>query len=72
MLRAVYAVRHVERLAQELGLVMKVRAREVLGNLLEQGDIRRLLLQDVDRSLESIAPIHPADALVNVPGNDAQ
>ena len=72
MLRPIHPVRHVERLAQDLGLVVEVGARHVLRDLLQESDVGRFLTQEVDGSLQLIPAVDAANALVDVPGNDAK
>ena len=47
MLGAVDAMRHAERFAQELRLVVELRARHVFGHFLQQRDVRELFAQHV-------------------------
>jgi hypothetical protein len=51
---------------------VEVGARHVLGHLLQESDVRGFRAQQIDGALQLITAIYAADALVDVPGNDAK
>ena len=72
MLGTVDEMGHAEGRAQELGLIVKVRSRHVFCDLLEQSNVGFLLLEHREHALDTITPINPANALVDVPADDAE
>jgi hypothetical protein len=61
---------HFERSAQHLRLIVHTRARHALGDFLEQSDLRLLIAQNRDDSLEVVATVDAANAFVDVPAHD--
>src|SRR5262249_19045934 len=57
--------RGLQLVGQEAGLVVVVRAADVVVNFLKANDVRALVLDDLDDSLELVAPVVPY-ALVDV------
>ena len=72
MLVVEHPVGHREGVRQKPDLIVMTGSRQVVGDFLEQRDIWRELPQHADDAFEAIPAIEPADALVNVPGNDSK
>jgi len=64
-------VRHLELGREHFRLVVEVRARQIVGDFLKQGEVGVELSKHGDHPIQPVSSIDAADALVNVPGDDS-
>jgi hypothetical protein len=71
VLFVVSEVGQAQRRTQKFNLFVTTRARHPFGHLLEQHKVRLLMDEQLDDPLEPVAPVEPADPLMNIPGDEA-